>query len=64
MKTKCHFISLQATDSVWPSTNATAIQAGLESAALFLIAQAPTNVLVRASVCHVILVNVTQDSRV
>ena len=34
-----------------PSTNVTAIQAGLGPAALFLIAQAPTNVLAKASVC-------------
>ena len=49
-------------DDVWLSISATAISAGLESAALFLIVQAQTNALVKASACHVILVDVTQDS--
>ena len=51
-------------DAASLSTNVTATQAGLEPAALFLIAQAPINVLVKASVCQVILASVTQDSKV
>ena len=42
----------------------TAIKAGLGPAALFLIAQAPTNVLVKANACQATLASVTQDSKV
>ena len=41
----------------------TAIQAGLETAAPYLIAQAPMNALDRASACRVTRVSVSQDSR-
>ena len=58
------FVSFKGTVAVSLSINATAMQAGLESAALFLIAQAPTSALVRASACRVTLVSVTQDSQV
>jgi len=50
-------------DAASISTNAIAIQAGLEPAALSLIAQAPTNVLVKASACQATLASVTQDSK-
>ena len=50
-------------DAASISTNAIAIQAGLEPAALSLIAQALTNVLVKASACQATLVSVTQDSK-
>lgn len=43
--------------------NAIAIQAGLETAVLSLIAQAPTSVQDKESACQVTLVNVTQDSK-
>ena len=51
-------------DAVSLSTNVAAIQAGLGPAALSLIAQASTNVLVKASACQATLANVTQDSKV
>ena len=50
-------------DSALLSTNVIAIQAGLEPAALSLIAQVPTNVLVKASACRATLASVTQDSK-
>lgn len=45
-------------------TNVTVIQAGQESAALSLTAQALTIALVKASVLLVIRVSATQDSKV
>ena len=50
-------------DAASLSTNVTATQAGLEPAALSLIAQAPTNVLVKANACQATLASVTQDSK-
>ena len=50
-------------DAVSLSTNVAAIQAGLGPAALSPIAQASTNVLVKASACQATLANVTQDSK-
>jgi len=50
-------------DAASLSTNVTAIQAGLEPAVLSLIAQASTNVLVKASACQATLASVTQVSK-
>lgn len=53
----------RVTDAVRHFTNVTAIQAGQESAALSLTAQALTIALVKASVLLVIRVSATRDSK-